>query len=428
MIKIKNATLISMSDKREMIENNIDILIDNNKIVKIGNNIDYIVDKEIDATGKIVMPGLINTHCHVPMSIFKESVDGYSLQDWLTKVIWPMEDKLTREDIYYASILSFIEMIKTGTTTVNDMYFMTDDIIKAALDTNFRLQTTRTLMCTKPIEEELYRLDELKELINKYKNKNLITFNAGVHGLYTTNREYIKKCSEFSKQNDLLIHIHFCENEKEVSDIKNIYNEEPVDILLNEFKDNKLLLAHSVKLTNLDILKLSSINNVSISHCPISNLKLGCGIAKISEMFNKGINVTLGTDGQGSGCNLDLFEVMKYTGLLQKGINENPLLLPSYEILKMATINAARALNLDNIVGSIEEGKCADLIILDMNNVIVQPINDIYSDIVYNAKGSNVDTTIINGKVVMENRILNLNIKEDYIFKKSKEIIDRVSK
>jgi len=427
MIKIKNATLISMSDKREQIENNIDILIDGNKIVKIDKKIIDIADKEIDATGKVVMPGLVNTHSHVPMSIFRESADGYNLQDWLIKVIWPKEDKMTNEDIYYASVLSYLEMIKTGTTTINDMYFMTDDIIKAALETGVRLQTTRTLACNSGMENGLNKIKELDELLDKYNNKyDTISLNAGVHGLYTTNREYLKECYKYAKEKDLLVHIHYCENSGELSDIKNIYNDEPINVLESEFKDNDLLLAHAVKLSDSDIERLSNMK-VSVSHCPISNLKLGCGVAKISEMLKKGINITLGTDGQGSGCNYDLFEVMKFTALLQKGIKEEPLELPAYEVLKMATINGAKALKLDDKIGSIEEGKVADLIILDLNELVTQPINDILADIVYNVKGSNVDTTIINGKILMENKILKTSIDEKSIFVKCKEIIDRIS-
>ena len=193
-ILIKNATLISMSEIREKIEENVDIRIEENKIVKIGKELDSNdIDKVIDATGKVVMPGLINTHSHVPMSIFRETVDGFALQDWLTKKIWPMEDKLTREDIYNASKLSFIEMIKTGTTTINDMYFMTEDIINAAIDTGVRLQTTRTLMCIDE-REGLQRIEELNNLLEEYREKNeLITFNVGIHGLYTTNRQYLQR-------------------------------------------------------------------------------------------------------------------------------------------------------------------------------------------------------------------------------------------
>lgn len=425
-ILIKNATLISMSEKRKKIEENIDIQIIDAKITKIANNIETIgADKVIDAEGKVVMPGLINTHAHVPMSIFRETVDGYNLQDWLTKKIWPMEDKLTNEDIYYASYLSFLEMIKTGTTTINDMYFMTEDIIKAAVECGIRLQTTRTLMDagSDALGEE--RLIELKELIEKYKNYNdCITLNVGIHGLYTSSREYVKKCIKFAKEKELLLHMHFCENTKEVQDIKNAYNEKPIDVLQKEFKDEKIILAHAVKLNEEEIEKLAQNKNVSVSHCPVSNLKLGCGIANITKMVKEGINVSIGTDGQGSGTNLDLFESMKFTALLQKGISEEPTQMPAYEVLKMATINGAKALNLEEKIGSIEEGKQADLIILNLDTVVTKPVNDLLSDIVYNVKGNNVETTIVNGKILMENK--QLKIKENDIYDKCKQIIERI--
>lgn len=187
-ILIKNATLISMSEKRKKIEENIDIKIEENKIAEIGKNLKTEdISKIIDATEKVVMPGLINTHSHVPMSIFRETVDGYSLQDWLTKKIWPMEDKLTNEDIYNASILSFIEMVKTGTTTINDMYFMTEDIIKAAKEVKIRLQTSRTLMGNNN-EQGKQRIQELLELLDKYNKEELVTFNVGIPGPHPTSQ------------------------------------------------------------------------------------------------------------------------------------------------------------------------------------------------------------------------------------------------
>lgn len=425
-ILIKNATLISMNEEREKIEKNVDIEITDNKITKIAKNIESdSEEKVIDATGKIVMPGLINTHSHVPMSIFRETLDGYNLQDWLEKKIWPMEDKLTESDIYYGSKLSFIEMIKTGCTTINDMYFMTDDIINAAIDTGIRLQTTRTLMNMNE-EDGIQRLKELDELLEKYRNKNeLITFNAGIHGLYTTNLQYVEKCIEFAKEKELLVHMHFCENKKEVEDIKNIYKENPIDILEKEFIGVKSILAHCVKLSKEDIKRLSKLN-ISVSHCPVSNLKLGCGIANINEMIENNINVSLGTDGQGSGSNLDLFETMKFTALLQKGIQENAVSMPAYEVLKMATINGAKALNLEDKIGSLQEGKIADIIILNLNDVVTNPVNDIVSDIVYNAKGTNVETTIINGNILMESRKIKKDEKE--VFEKCRKIMERIRK
>ena len=176
-ICIKNATLVSMADNREHVEKGIDILIEEDKIVKIEKNIKVNGEvKILDATNKVVMPGLINAHSHVAMSIFRETLDGYNLQDWLTKKIWPMEEKLEEEDIYNASMLSFIEMIKTGCTTINDMYFMAEETIKAMKKAGIRLQTTRTLMDLDKAEAGIQRLDELKELIQKYRGNDTCTY------------------------------------------------------------------------------------------------------------------------------------------------------------------------------------------------------------------------------------------------------------
>lgn len=430
-ILIKNANLIAMDENKEKIQEKIDILINEDKIEKIEKNInsDNIENVNIiDATNKVVMPGLINTHSHVPMSIFRETLDGYNLQDWLTKKIWPMEDQLTREDIYYASYLSFIEMIKTGCTTINDMYFLAEDIIKAMQETGIRLQTTRTLMNIAGDEDGDNRLAEMKKLLDEYrgKDKNL-TFNVAIHGLYTSNEKYVKKCIEFAKKNNLPIHMHFCENAKEVQDIKNAYNAEPVEILKKDFQGVHIILAHCVKLNEKDINQIKDLD-IAISHCPVSNLKLGCGIAKVQKMLESGINVAIGTDGQGSGSNLDLFESIKYAALLQKGETENPEVMTSYEALKMATVNGAKALGLENQIGSIEVGKQADLIILNLDDAITKPQNDLISEIVYNVKGTNVNTTIVAGKILMQDRKLNSNIKEEEIYNKCENIIRRIQK
>jgi len=425
-ILIKNCILISMDKKREKVENNIDILIENNKIKLIGKSIS--VDEKtkiIDATGKVVMPGLINTHAHIPMSIFRETLDGYTLQDWLVQEIWPMEEKLTKEDIYYSSYLSFIEMVKTGTTTVNDMYSMADEIIKAMEEVGIRLQTTRTIMNIAGKEDGIIRLNEMKELIKKYNDKHEnLTLNVGVHGMYTTDGECIDESIKIAEENKLPVHIHFCENAKEISDIKNLHNDEPINILKSKFKNVKTILAHSVKLTESDIDELKNMD-VSVSHCPVSNLRLGCGIAKIDYMLKQGVNVTLGTDGQGSGSNLDLFETMKFAALLQKGILEDPTKMEAYEVLKMATINGAKALGLEDEIGSIEINKLADIIIIDIDDIKIKPINNLFSEIIYNVKGNNVITTIVGGKILMENRKTDFN-KENEIQRKCEEIIERI--
>ena len=425
-ILIKNCNLISMDEKREKIEYAIDILINNNKIEKIEKNI--IAEKNykiIDASNRYVLPGFINTHAHIGMSIFRESVDGYTTQDWLTEKIWPIEDNLTPEDVYYSSLLSCAEMIKTGTTTVNDHYFFPNSVIEAVNKSGIRAELTRVVMDVDGKMEE--RFSELESLIQNSNNKyDTIYISVGIHGLYTASEECIKKAIEIAKKYDLNIHMHYLENSKEAEDISNNYNSsKPYEIVGKYFKDSNSIFAHCVKLTSKDFDVFKNYN-IKVSHCPISNLKLGCGIADITKMLENNIIVSLGTDGQGSGCNLDMFDTMKFTGLLQKGFYENPKLLPAYEILKLATMTGAKALNKENLIGSISEGKFADLIILDLSDITLQPINDIFSNIVYNAKGSNVITTIINGKIVMDNRTL-INLNETEIIEKCKNILSKSS-
>ena len=425
-ILIKNCNLISMSEQRKKYEEGIDVLIENDKIKKIEKNIiEENCEKVIDATGKVVMPGLINTHTHISMSIFRDTLDGYGLQEWLNDKIWPMEDKLNEEDIYYASLLSCIEMIKSGTTCFNDQYFMADSTIKAILEMGLKIHCTRPLMDINGDGEE--KLKELEDLINRYDEySDNVKINVGIHSLYTCTEKCVRKAVELAKKYDLYIHMHFAENSKELEDIKKLHNtNSPVDLLPKYFEGTDLVLAHCVKVKPEEMGKLKNLN-LSVAHCPVSNLKLGCGIANIKEFIKNGINVSIGTDGQGSGNNLDMFSSMAYTALLQKGINEDANLLPAYDVIKMATINGAKSLKIDDEVGSIGVGKQADLIIIDLETAITEPINDVFSNIVYNVKPNNVITTIVNGKIVMENRKIK-GINEKKIFEKCSSIINRIA-
>ncbi len=400
-ILIKHATLVSMDENREKIEENMDILIQQDRIEKIGKNIMEKDCKILEANHRIVMPGMINTHAHVPMSLFKESVDGYPLQEWLEKKIWPIEDHLTNEDIQKYSAMTFDEMIHTGTTMVNDQYFDTEAIIRAAQEKQIRIELTRTLMDSDGKGDR--RLDELEELLEKYKQiDGCITFNIGLHGLYTSNETYVQKVTDFARKTGLKIHMHFCENAKEVEDIKREYHVDyPAQVLKKYFYGIPVILAHGVKLTEQDIQILKTLN-VSVAHCPVSNLKLGCGIAPVQMLLKKGLNVSLGTDGQGSGSNMDMFEAMKFAALLQKGSTENPMAMGAYETLQLATINGAKAMGMEKEIGSITVGKKADLILVDLEeNYVERPVNDVLATLVYNAKGTNVKMTMVNGKILM---------------------------
>ena len=398
-ILIKEATLISMEETRPRKEEGYDVLVDNEKIVKIGQNLDEKADKVIDAKSRVLLPGLINTHAHVPMSIFREIVDGLPLQEWLEEKIWPIESKLTGDDIYKASLLSFEEMIASGTTTINDHYFMSENIIKAAIEKGVRIELTRTLMDSDGQGDK--RLEELQDLLEKYQGKDEnISFSIGIHGLYTSSPDYVKKATDLARKYNLNIHMHFCENKEEVETIKKVYGVSyPAQVLERYFEGLNVILAHCVMLTkqDMEVIKRMKIN---VSHCPVSNLRLGCGIAPIEELRNMGVNITLGTDGQGSGSNLDMFETMKFATLLQKGYFNNPRSMPAYEVLKMATINGAKALRKEKEIGSICVGKKADMILVDLDTCLTRPINDIFADLVYNAKAANVVMTMVGGRII----------------------------
>lgn len=424
MIKvIKGGTVITMDEKRKEQYEKLDIVIKDDKIFKIIKDYDGEYDMLIDATNKVVLPGLINAHTHLGMSIFRATNDSLTLNEWLENKIWPIENNLTNDDVYYSTLLSCIEMIKTGTTTSNDMYFNCDGSIKALKQTKLRSLFSRCLMDGTGQGQKM--IDEFLKLYEENKDSDLIKFSVAVHSFYTSSEEYLKKCSDLALKLDLPLHIHFCENETEVSTIKEKYNMDPVDALEKVgMLRNKLILAHT---TFISEDKLSKFLNkkVSFVHNPISNLNLGCGIANISKYKNY-VNVCLGTDGQGSGNNLNLFYHMSMVDLLQKGLYKDPVVSSSYEVLKMATINGAKALFMDDKIGSIEVGKNADIIIVDLNEIETYPTVDVINNVVHNTGYSNVDATIVNGEVLMLNHKLLVPFDEVELKKHINSIINRV--
>lgn len=420
-IIIKNITLISMDNTRDTIEKEIDIKIEAGKISKIGENLDSTGFEIIDGTNKILLPGFINTHTHLPMVLFRDSINGLRLEQWLEDFIWPIENELTPEEIYYATLLSCLEMIENGVTTVNDHYFYCEQIIKAANEVGIDLILSRCLLDNDNNGEK--RLKEALELLEKYPS---VKFTIGIHGLYTNSEEYIKKITFLAKQKNMPVHMHFCETDTEVKTIKERYGvNHPSEVLEKYFKDLKCVLAHGVKLDEYDLDVISKMN-ISISHCPVSNLRLGCGIADLTRMQELGINISLGTDGQGSGNNTNMLETMRLTALLQKGIKEDPLLMDAYEVLKMATVNGAKALGLEKEIGSIEVGKRANMIIFDFKGASTFPINNYISDIVYNASSSDIAMVLVDGQIVKDSAKYNIN-KQD-IINKCQGIVDKVFK
>ena len=406
-ILIKNGMVVSMDSNKDLYVYE-DVVINNDKIIYVGNDYQGDYDEVIDASGKIVMPGLINCHTHLGMSLFRATNDDYSLDKWLNEFIWPIEDKMTDEDIYYTTLLSIIEMVKTGTTCFNDMYFNYKGSFKAFDKIGIRGVYGRCLMGDMD-EAGINRINEFKDLYNSNKN-DLVSLSIAPHALYTTSLDYLKECNRLAGDYKLPVHIHLSENEKEVSDVKEKFGLLPMEVLDEVgFLDRRLVLAHGIFISDEE---LDMIKNRAVSICtnPVSNLNLGCGIADIRKYIDKGINVCLGTDGAGSGNNMNLFYHMSFLDNLQKGKYRDSTIMNSYEVLKCATINGAYALGLDQEIGSIEVGKKADIIIVDISDIEMWPCVNPIIQLVHNGWYNSVDTTIINGNVLVKDKKLNIDI------------------
>lgn len=384
------------------------ILIEGEKIKKVGEGKyakkDYKL--KIEAKNSIIMPGLINTHTHVPMTFLRGIADDLPLEKWLKEYIWPIESKfLSKDFVYYSSLLGIAEMLLCGTTSFCDMYFFCEEIARACEDSGIRgFITPGILEFETPYfknSEEAIKIAE--DFIKNYKKSKIIHPGIAPHSIYTCSLQTLKKCKEISEKYDTIMHIHLSETRKEYEDALKKFGSSPVKYLYkNEILSNRVLAAHTVWLDEEDI-EILKEKDVSVSHNPESNLKLGSGIAPINKMIEKKIKVSIGTDGTASNNNLDMFEAMRIAGLLQKGIKLKPDILPAEEIIKMATIYASECLNFKEI-GSIEEGKRADIIIIDTDDIPSIPLYNPYSAIVYSINSRQVKYVIINGKIIVENK------------------------
>lgn len=398
-----------------------DILISEGIIEEISQDISSSEAKVIDGKNTFVMPGLVNTHTHAAMNLFRSYADDMELKTWLEEKIWPAEANLKEEHVYWGSMLAFLEMIKSGTTTFSDMYFFMDQVADAALKIGIRGVLSRGLIQFSDLEGK--NIQENIDLIKKYHKKGdgRITCLIGPHAPYTTNPEYLEKIMKAADENKVGLHIHISETKQEVDDVIKEYGKSPVEYLEDIGLFNRhVVAAHCVHVSENDMNILKKYN-VGVCHNPSSNLKLGSGIAPIPTMLEKGINVGIGTDGASSNNNVNMFEEMHLTSLIHKGVNRNPLLLKAQEVLKMATIGGARVLGMEKEIGSLEVGKKADIIIIDLEKPHLYPKADLISNIVYSAQGSDVKTVIINGKIVMEEyKLMTFNERE--ILDKSEEM------
>lgn len=402
-ILIKNVKILPMADN-QIIENG-NIIIEDDKITYIGKTLPekFDVDTIIDGTGKLAMPGLINAHTHVPMTLLRSYADDMHLEKWLFEYIFPVEEKLCGEYVYWGTMLGIAEMIKSGTTTFADMYFFMEDVAKAVQETGIRACLSRG--CQKFHDKDEGGQKKLKENIELYekyhlKGEGLITVFIGPHAVYTCVPEYLVECQNVAKELNTGLHIHLAETRIEVNNCLEKYGNTPVEHCYNlGILDSNVLAAHCVHLSDREIDMLKE-TGVHVAHNPGSNLKLASGVAPIPKYLDKGINVCIGTDGASSNNNLNLFEDMHIAGIINKGVNYDSTLIKAFEVLKMATVNGAKALNLSNI-GKIEIGHKADIIILDIDKPHFYPIHNMISNLIYSAQGSDVETVIVNGKILL---------------------------
>ncbi|WP_089609703.1 amidohydrolase [Dehalobacterium formicoaceticum] len=428
-ILIKNALIYPMTEEAAAREEPCirgNIAISQGKISGVGQISDEEdFDKIIDGTDCVAIPGLVNTHTHGAMTLLRSYADDMPLMDWLQKKIWPIENLMTDADIYWGTLLSIVEMIKSGTTTFADMYIMMDQVARAVDESGMRGVLARGMTGLGANGEKalLESVDFIKNWQGKGEGR--ITTMMGPHAPYTCPPDFLKKALSYVEQLGVGIHIHLAETLTEVADIEKEYGKRPV-ALMDEVGlfQHHVLAAHVVHVNEQEI-ELLADKKVKVAHNPQSNMKLASGIAPVAQMLKKGITVAIGTDGASSNNNLDMIEEMRTASFLQKVAAMDPTVLPAYQVLAMATRNGADALNLTGEIGQIAVGKKADIILVDFHQPHLYPHHDAAAHLVYAAKGSDVKTVLIDGKVVMENRQL-LTLDEERILYEAEKCTRRL--
>jgi 5-methylthioadenosine/S-adenosylhomocysteine deaminase len=397
-----------MSDFSSVIEDGA-IAIKNGEIVFVGKResaAGISAEERINAKGKVALPGLINCHTHVAMTLFRGLAEDKPLDVWLRETIWPLEAKLTRDDVYVGALLGCLEMLKSGTTCFADMYFYEDMVAKAVSESGLRAVLAEGIIeaGNKAQGEKMLNTSvSFAKSFDGYANGRVKTM-LGPHAAYSCSPELLKKVRDKAKELNVGVHIHLAEYAKLFKEFEKKHGYSEIKFLDKlEFFDGHVLAAHCINLSKSDMHVLAK-HRVNAVYVPISNMKLGLGTAKVEELADLGVNIALGTDGPASNNTLDMFETMKFGALLQKLVYRKPEALSAYEVLKMATINGAKALRLEKSIGSIEVGKRADIILIDSTKPHLKPLHNVYAAIVYSAKGSDVDTVIVDGRILMEKR------------------------
>ena len=376
------------------------ILIENGIITEIGQ-VERSADSIIDASSMIALPSFVNAHTHLSMVLMRNYKDtAENLQDWLSE-IFPIEDKLNDEDIYQASRLGAAELIQSGCTVFADMYFHAWNTVKAIKEAGIRGIIGQTFMNDEKDAE--FRIEEIApRILEAIGNDDMLRLDAAVHAIYTSTPDCYIRAAEWVKERGVRLHTHLSETRKEVDDCIAAYGKTPVE-LFNDIGifSVPVYAAHGVHI-NEEEMEILKEHDVSIVHNPASNMKLASGIAPVKKYREKGINTAIGTDGASSNNNLSMIKEMNTAALLQTIANMTPSAVRPYDIIEMATIGGAKALGLDNRIGTIEKGKEADIVLINTADANMSPLNDPFSAIVFSADRKNVDTVFCKGRKLLE--------------------------
>lgn len=413
---IRHAQILTMDADLTVFEDGA-IAVSGNKITAVGNTVDleqlYIAEQIIHAAGCIVIPGLINAHTHIPMTYFRGVADEKIFDTWLNKIIWPLEQKFVipetkkaHEFVYNATLHGAAELIRNGITLANDMYFKGEDMVRAFIKAGLRCIVGEPLI-EEGKETNLNEIGKLAlDLKKEYMDNPLLDFSLAPHAIYTNNREVLERCAEVAQEHNMLVHMHISEADWEKDYCLNKYSKKPIEYLEEiGLLNTKIILAHGIHVDKAEM-KILAKHNASIAICTESNLKLANGFAPISNYLKLKVRLCFGTDGVASNNNQDLLAELDLTAKVHKNINHAPTFLPAEQMLKMATMEAAKAVHKDSEIGSLEIGKLADFVILDCNTVEAQPLYNAYSQVIYALGGRAVRDVIINGKLVLKDKKL----------------------
>lgn len=448
-VLIANGIIVTMNKNREIIENGA-VFVENDRIRDVGSSEkllkEYSNTKKIDAKGMIVIPGLINAHTHSVQTLLRGLGDDMNLFEWLTNLVYPISRNLTPDDVYIGSLVAFAEMIRFGITTVIDNHKdlaskeATIKVADAAQKVGIRAIIARGVRdwvprCEKweiPRSTVPYTVDEemkiTRELIQMYNGKNeLVTIIPGPVATFTSSEHLLIETNKLAKEYNLPYHMHIAETQGSVKACLEDNGKREIEWLYDlGILGPQTHAVHTVWLDDKEIDYLAE-TNANVVYCPVSNMFLGSGIAPIVKMLEKGINVAIGADGSASNNNQDLFATMKMGALLQKVHHLKSTIISAEKLLEMATVNGAKALGMENEIGSIEVGKKADLVIVDTNKPELTPINNPISSLIYSGVATDVDTVIINGKIVLEDGKL-INLDEISLVQEAKEKIKNLYK